>query len=154
GKLKPIRHAASGYRYYLRSDLEPFRLEYRRAEMPTTAQAHLFCAALANIEENNRLRDPQREAHRAVREHFLAQRTPVILQIPVGCGKTGIIATLPFGISESRVLVITPNLTIRKGVAEALDIASSRCFWSRTQVLSTFTEGPFCAVLDGKDANL
>ena len=30
GKLKAVRHPASKYRYYKRSDLEPFRLEYMR----------------------------------------------------------------------------------------------------------------------------
>src|SRR4051812_42022837 len=89
GRLKPGRRPGSDYRYYLRSDLEPYRLEYRRAEMPAVAQQqHLFHAALADIEDNPRLREPQREAHRAVREHFHSRRDPVILQIPVGCGKT------------------------------------------------------------------
>jgi DNA repair protein RadD len=64
------------------------------------------------------------------------------------------VATLPFGIARGRVLVITPNLTIRKGVTEALDIASRECFWARTRVLSDFTAGPWTAVLDGPTANL
>jgi DNA repair protein RadD len=67
---------------------------------------------------------PQREAHRAVREHFAESGDPAIIVIPAGCGKTGIIATLPFGVAQGRVLVITPNLTIREGVTDALDIAS------------------------------
>ena len=33
------------------------------------------------------------------------------------------------------MLVITPNLTIRKGVSDALDIASRECFWTKTRVL-------------------
>jgi hypothetical protein len=31
---------------------------------------------------------------------ILSSNEPVILQIPVGCGKTGVIATLPFGIAH------------------------------------------------------
>ncbi len=154
GKLKPVRHPASGYRYYRRADLEPFRLTYQRAAMTQTTSAHLFRTATANIEENERLRDPQREAHRAVREHFATKNNAVILQVPVGCGKTGIIATLPFGVADDRVLVIAPNLTIRRGVTEALDIASNRCFWTRTRVLADYTNGPFTAVLDGPNANI
>ena len=96
----------------------------------------------------------QREAHRAVREHFAESDDPAIIVIPVGCGKTGIIATLPFGIARGRVLVITPNLTIRKGVTDALDISSRECFWARTRVLSDFTAGPWTAVLDGPAANI
>jgi DNA repair protein RadD len=154
GKLKPVRHPVSGYRYYRRADLEPFRLEYRRAEMQTPTTGHLFQVLPANIEANERLREPQRAAHRAVREHFLASTAHAILQIPVGCGKTGVIATLPFGVADGRVLVIAPNLTIRKGIAEALDIASSKCFWTRTRVLTSVAKGPFVALLDGLNANL
>lgn len=152
GKLAAVRQPGSSYRFYRRTDLEPFRLEYLHAEQANPGT--LFQTAQANIEANGRLREPQREAHRRVREHFAASGTPAIIQIPVGCGKTGIMATLPFGIATGRALVITPNLTIRKGVAAALDIASRECFWAKTRVLSDFTEGPYFAVLDSQDANL
>lgn len=154
GKLRPVRHPVSGYRYYRRAELEPLRLPFQRAAMPATETAHLFQTLTSDIERNARLRDPQREAHRAVREHFAKDDGPVIVQIPVGGGKTGVIATLPFGIAEGRVLVITPNTTIRKGVTDALDIATNRCFWTRTRVLADYTHGPFAAVLDGPDANI
>src|SRR5713101_1264703 len=108
GKLRSVRHPASRYRYYRRADLEPFRLDYRRAAMVAETPRHLFQTAVANIAENDKLREPQREAHRAVRDHFQNGREPAILQIPVGCGKTGVIATLPFGISEGRVMLIAP----------------------------------------------
>lgn len=153
GELSPVRHPVSGYRFYKRADLESYRLEYRRAEARTEDMGEIFQIP-ANIDANERLRDPQREAHRAVRDHFATKSEPVMLQIPVGCGKTGLIAILPFGVAKGRVLVITPNLTIRKGVAEALDIASPKCFWLRTRVLSTIEQGPFCAILNGADANL
>lgn len=154
GKLRPVRHPSSGYRYYRRADLEPFRLEYQRAEMTVAEGDHLFKALPADIEGNDRLREPQREAHRAVREHFAKENEHVILQIPVGCGKTGVIATLPFGVADGRVLVITPNLQIRRGVAEALDIANPKNFWRKTAALRDFSTGPYRAVLDGVDANL
>jgi excisionase family DNA binding protein len=154
GKLKPIRHLGSGYRYYKRSDLEPFRLEYQRGQLLGTDDQHLFQSLTADIEGNARLREPQRDAHKAARRHFDQDDEHAILQIPVGCGKTGIIATLPFGISRGRVLVITPNLTIRNGVAEALDISNPKNFWRRTGAIHDFSGGPFRAVLDGIDANL
>jgi excisionase family DNA binding protein len=154
GKLRPVRHAGNGYRYYRRADLEPFRLEYQRAQMAVAEGDHLFKALPADIEGNDRLREPQREAHRAVREHFAKEHDHVILQIPVGCGKTGVIATLPFGVADGRVLVITPNLTIRKSVAAALDIANPKNFWRKTGALRDFSTGPYRAVLDGVDANL
>lgn len=153
GKLTAVRRPGSNYRYYRRADLEPFRLEYTKAAT-TDEPGQLFQTAMANIEGNELLREPQQLAHRAVREHFAAGNEPAIIQIPVGCGKTGIVATLPFGIAAGRVLVIAPNLTIRRGISDALDIASRECFWTKTRVLSDFTNGPFAAVLDGIDANI
>jgi len=154
GQLTAVRRPGSSYRYYRRADLEPFRLEYRRASDAAASDGEVFATANANIEANELLREPQREAHRAVRQHFAESGAPAIIVIPVGCGKTGIIATLPFGIARGRVLVITPNLTIRKGVTDALDIASRECFWTQTRVLSDFTAGPWTAVLDGPTANI
>ena len=154
GRLAAVRRPGNSYRYYRRADLESFRLDYLRAADGPADPGELFRLANADIEANDLLREPQREAHRAVREHFAADSTPAIVQIPVGCGKTGIMATLPFGVAEGRVLVITPNLTIRRGVSAALDIASRECFWAKTRVLPEFSDGPYFAVLDSTDANL
>lgn len=154
GKLRPVRHPASGYRYYRRTDLEPFRLVYRRAEMRTAAVGNLLQTASASIADNELLREPQRVAHAKVRAHFAASRSPAVVQIPVGCGKTGLIAILPLGVSNGRVLVIAPNTTIRSGVAKALDIANPKCFWLKYRVLASVAEGPFSAILDGADANI
>jgi len=44
GKLRPVRHPASSYRYYKRADLEPFRLDYKRAEAEADLPRHLFQA--------------------------------------------------------------------------------------------------------------
>lgn len=152
GKLKATRQPGNRYRFYRRADLEPFRLEYQRAQVVSPGE--LFENTPVRIMDNNRLREPQRLAHRAFRDHFAANGAHAIGQIPVGCGKTGLISILPFGIASGRVLVITPNLTIRKEVEENLDIRSPKCFWSKTRVLSDFAEGPFRAVLDGPDANI
>jgi len=154
GKLKPVRQPTNQYRYYQRADLEPFRIEYQAAQHDAGEHLDLFESAPADVEGNNLLRDPQREAHREVRHYFAENDGHVILQIPVGCGKTGVIATLPFGVANGRVLVIAPNLEIRRGVAAALDIANPKNFWRKTSVLDKFDDGPFCAVLDGVDANL
>ena len=152
GKLKSVRHPGNGYRFYNRANLEPLRLDYKRAEQ--TNPGELFMTAIANIEANDRLREPQREAHKAVRRHFEDSTAPAVLQIPVGCGKTGIIATLPFGISAGRALVIAPNTTIRKGVADALEAGHPKFFLGKANVLSSFENGPFVAVLDGPTANI
>lgn len=154
GRLQAVRHPVNGYRYYRRSDLEAVRVGHRSPpSMPTTAP-HLFQTVPADVEANPKLREPQKVAHRRIREHFATSTDPVIVQIPVGCGKTGVIATAPLGIANGRVLVITPNVTIRQGVFESLDLASTNNFWRKTAAISDFSRGPFTAVLDGPDANL
>ncbi len=152
GKLVPVRHPQNRYRYYKRSQLEPLRLDYTHAELEEPHR--LFSTAIAKIDGNKKLRDPQQEAHSHVRKHFATSDAPAILQIPVGCGKTGVMATLPFGVAKGRVLVIVPNTTIRDGVASALNSSSARAFLRKAEVLSDFSHGPFRAILDGPNANL
>ena len=116
-----------------------------------------FTTVAYEIEGNMELRDPQREAHAATLEHFASSSAPAIIQIPVGCGKSGVIALLPFGLARGRVLVISPNTTIRAGLKKDLDIARRQsCFWRKCSVLSpeTMLAGPHVAVLDGQDANI
>jgi DNA repair protein RadD len=153
GKLKSA-HPASRYRYYRLEDLEPFRTALLAAPADDGQIGQLFQTAPANIEANDDLREPQKESHRRVRQHFASSPDPVILQIPVGCGKTGIMATLPFGIATGRVLIITPNLTILDNVAKALDITLPGCFWRARKVLRSFSAGPYRAVLNGCNANI
>ena len=61
-----------------------------------------------NIEANDFRREPQRDGYLRVIEHFRAGKNNAIVQIPVGCGKTGLAALLPLGIAEGRVIVIAP----------------------------------------------
>ena len=69
-----------------------------------------------NIEANESLRDPQRDGYLRTYEFFRAGKNKAILQIPVGCGKTGLAVLLPLGLAEGRVIVIAPNLTIKDGL--------------------------------------
>lgn len=104
-----------------------------------------------NIEQNGALREPQREAYLQAYEFFAAGKNKAILQIPVGCGKTGLASILPFGISRGRVLIITPNLTIRDGLYEAMDVTNrQKCFWRKASVLpsSQMISGPLAVTLE------
>jgi DNA repair protein RadD len=154
GKLPSTRHPVSGYRSYLIKDLEPLRRALDAGHPSTEDVEQFFQNTVSHIEDNDHLREPQREAHRNTREHFASSNDAAILQIPVGCGKTGIMATLPFGIAAGRVLIITPNLTILKGVEAALDVTNPRCFLRTSKILNSFSRGPYRAVLSGRQANL
>ena len=74
-----------------------------------------------------------------------------MIQLPVGCGKSGLAAILPFGISNGRVLIITPNLTIKEELARTLDITNrQKCFWRRMHILadSDMITGPYICTLE------
>ncbi|HQM30886.1 MAG TPA: DEAD/DEAH box helicase family protein, partial [Syntrophales bacterium] len=116
--------------------------------------ARFFNNARPHIQGNPNLRDPQVEGWFRTRQHFRNSSEHAILQIPVGCGKTGLMALLPFETAQGRVLVIAPNLEIRRGISTAFDVAGRECFWTSTRVLTDVSHGPFPAVLDGQDANI
>lgn len=116
-----------------------------------------FMTTNASIEGNPDLRDPQREGYARAYDFFSRGGHKAIMQVPVGSGKTGLIAVLPFGIARGRVLVIAPNLTIRHELKKNLDVANRRyCFWAKCNVLApeVLSAGPYVAVLDGRDANI
>ncbi len=105
----------------------------RRAPLRESRRAELreyFGNAPARILENPGLREPQVASYRAIYEYFgnnkhkqrpqLRHALPAIVEIPTGCGKTGIICAAPFGVSTGRVLVVTPNLTIKRNLVKSL----------------------------------
>src|ERR1017187_7594354 len=110
-----------------------------------------------NIENNNSLRDPQRDGYLRTYEFFRAGKNKAILQIPVGCGKTGLAALLPLGLAEGRAIVIAPNLTIKDGLFDAMDITNrQQCFWRKTGVLSPaqMVAGPLACTLDSGNISI
>lgn len=103
------------------------------------------------IDGNNFLREPQRDAYLRVYEYFHAGKNNAIIQIPVGCGKTGLASLLPLGLAEGRVLILAPNLPIKDGLYEAMDITNrQKCFWRKAAVLSPdqMVSGPLACTLD------
>lgn len=128
GTLTAVRRPGSQYRFYRIADLEPFRLEYNTAEKAKDVVAGFFDAADPAIDGNPQLREPQKEAYEAALEHFAQKTTPAIIQLPVGCGKTGVAAILPFSLSHKRTLIIAPNTTIRQGLYADLNISNASCF--------------------------
>ena len=104
-----------------------------------------------NIDDNAFLRDPQRDGYIRTYEFFRAGKNKAILQLPVGCGKTGLAALLPLGLAKGRALVIAPNLTIKTGLFEAMDITNrQKCFWRRARVLGNdqMVSGPLACTLE------
>ncbi len=129
---------------------------FERAKLDTwlrgsQSSESLFLNLDYDIENNQNLRDPQRDGYLRVQEFFAAGKNSAIVQIPVGCGKSGLAAILPLGIAEGRVIVIAPNLTIKDGLYEAMDITNrQKCFWRKAGVLAPnqMIAGPLTSTLD------
>lgn len=102
------------------------------------------------IENNDGVREPQKEAYKKLYDYFKAGGREALVQLPVGCGKSGLATIAPFGVAEGRVLVITPNVTIRDEMRNNLDITHRKCFWRRSRVLEEvdMLSGPFVTTLD------
>ena len=110
-----------------------------------------FQDTAAKIDGNADLREPQRDAYLQAVAYFQGGGQKALIQLPVGCGKSGVAAILPFGIAEGRVLVIAPNLTIKEELYRALDITNKqKCFWRQRGVLAPadMTNGPYVCTLD------
>lgn len=92
----------------------------------------------ADILGNENLREPQKQAYYKVYEHFiLKQKTShALLVIPTGVGKTGIMGIIPYSISNGRVLIITPQLTVKDTVIDSLNTESHDNFWLERKVLT------------------
>jgi excisionase family DNA binding protein len=116
-----------------------------------------FMETGANIENNPNLRDPQRDAYLRAYDFFSSGGQKAIIQLPVGCGKSGLASILPFGIAAGRVLVIAPNLTIKDELQKTLDITNrQKCFWRRMQVLKDgdMIAGPYVCTLESGNVSV
>lgn len=125
-----------------------------RTNKPIT---EFFTSVNFKIDDNDLLRIPQREAYAAAYDFFQKGGKQAIIQLPVGCGKSGLVAILPLGIAGGHILAIAPNLTIKEELSKVLNIANKRmCFWSKCEILTSavMQTGPYVAVLDSVDANI
>lgn len=117
-----------------------------------TLRVNPFQSLTPNIRKNDMLRIPQKEAYYAAKRYFESYYGHAIIQLPVGCGKTGAMSLLPFHISSGRVLVIAPNLEIRRNLHDNFNYSGDGSFLRRFGVLSN-GNGPTCAYLDS-EANI
>lgn len=118
-----------------------------RSPLDNSEIASFFRDQEVRIVGNPALREPQIHGYYRIRDHFDRSRAPGYVQLPVGCGKTGLMGIAPFGgVSKGRVLVVVPNLTIRRTVLNELDVSDPNCFYSKRGVFQP-TVGPFLSEL-------
>ena len=83
------------------------------------------------------LRPCQKNALDAIHSHYsnkLYERN-IIVQLPTGSGKSVLIATIPFNLSKTKVLLVTPNLNISKQLELDLDFTRSNNVYKKYEVL-------------------
>lgn len=104
----------------------------------------LFMSSNPNIVENPELREPQVDAYISTMKHFMHDKktTHALIVLPTGVGKTGLMGLLPYFISNGRVLIITPQLSIKDSVVSSLDPDNPENFWVARKVFKTTSELP------------
>ena len=109
-----------------------------------------------SIADNQSLRIPQREGWVHIRDHFqragAAREVGIVL--PVGCGKSGLIAITPYAVGARRALVIAPGTRIRGQLGNDLRANSETNFYERCAVLGANEEFPETVVVAGGRVNL
>lgn len=105
--------------------------------MPYNFIQNYFISAIPNINNNKNLRIPQIEAYYKILEYYNSEyeNRNALVVLPTGVGKTGVMAMAPFGLSEKRVLIITPATAIRDSVLESLSPDNPNNFWYRCKVI-------------------
>ena len=108
-----------------------------------------------SIQDNDCLRDPQREAYAALCEFANGsnrQDREAGIVLPVGCGKSGCITLAPFAFHSQRTLVIAPNVKIAQQLQADFDPANGNMFYAKCGVLDG-QPFPEPAEIRGRDTN-
>jgi superfamily II DNA or RNA helicase len=123
--------------------------------MSLTYNKDYFMSSDPNISGNEELRIPQVDAYYEVYRHFMINKktTSAIVVLPTGTGKTGLMGLLPYYISEGRVLIITPQLTIKDSVIDSLDPEKPDNFWLKRKVFNRIGELPALIEYEGMETN-
>jgi superfamily II DNA or RNA helicase len=100
-----------------------------------------FQTLYPNVQDNDRLRRPQRESYEALADHYSngGEVTEVGIVLPVGCGNSGAITLAPFATKAARVLVIAPGVRIAEQLLSDFDATSEKNFYRKTAVLGDST---------------
>lgn len=100
-----------------------------------------FQTVKANIQHNPKLYKVQIDAYNAALAHYNEfkdiQHRESLIVMPTGTGKTGVMSILPFGISNGKVLIITPGKIVSKTVFKSMDSIRmpEQTFWYKQQII-------------------
>ncbi len=86
------------------------------------AKAHASVRLASEVGGRSCLRTSQLGALHAVASHFTLSSEPGLVVLPTGAGKTAVLMLLPYVLSSTRALVVTPSQFVRAQIAS--DLAS------------------------------
>lgn len=101
-----------------------------------------FIDTATNIVANNKLRNPQIEAYIKIQEYF--ENHPngeALVVLPTGTGKSGLVSIAPFGVSQGRVLIVTPGLVTKQSIQKTQEILCDN-FWINYDVIFNIDDLP------------
>jgi superfamily II DNA or RNA helicase len=117
---------------------------------------NIFRSAHPNVQGNENLRTPQREGFAAIKRHFSARAgepDEVGIILPVGVGKSALIALTPFATGAERVLIVAPGLQIAKQLKQLFDPASQNNIYTALHILDD-PSGVEVSDISGSNTNL
>ena len=90
------------------------------------------------VSDNADLRIPQREGFTEIQRHFVAgsEQNEIGIVLPVGCGKSGLLALTPFAVKSARALLVAPNLHIARQLLEDVTPSNPNFFYEKRGILS------------------
>ncbi|MHC2466324.1 DEAD/DEAH box helicase [Bradyrhizobium embrapense] len=108
-----------------------------------------------SVVDNAQLRIPQREGWVAIRDHFRSPNPEreIGLVLPVGCGKSGLIAVAPYAVGARRALVIAPGTRIRGQLGADLRSNSETNFYERCGVIGAQDRFPETVIIESGRVN-
>ncbi|TWJ33959.1 UvrABC system protein B [Bacillus paralicheniformis] len=114
-----------------------------------------FSVANPNIHGNSKLREPQIQGYSHVYDHFKIKKkkSHAVIVLPTGVGKTGLMALLPYNISNGRVLIIAPQIVIKDTVIDQLNPDIPTNFWLSRNVFDRPGDLPTLIEFEGKKTN-
>ncbi|WP_338803561.1 DEAD/DEAH box helicase family protein [Xenorhabdus griffiniae] len=101
-----------------------------------------FFNTAVNIEGNKKLRVPQIEAYIKIKEYFNEPNNrEALVVLPTGTGKSGLISIAPYGVSNKRVLIITPGLVTKDSIRKTQEVLEDN-FWINYDVIFSSKDIP------------
>lgn len=107
-----------------------------------------------SVADNPRLREPQIGAYEALSQHDFAAEREVSVVLPVGCGKSGLLALAPFAVNSRRALLVAPNVKIADQLLADLTPSNPGFFYLKRAILGAAGPFPEPAEIRGATTNV